>query len=285
MITAMRIAVTGAAGGLGGQVVDLLAAGGEHEVVAVARRPLPAHPAPAVRRAVADYEDPAALRAALAGAEVLVLVSSDGPVGGVARHHEHLVGAAVACEVEHVVVLSGLDADAASPFCYAWTAAHLERLVRDAGCSCSIARAAIYTEFFRRWPLAGRATGELRLPIGDARLSLVSRDDVGRCLAALAVRAPSGGIHALTGRAAHDLDELAAIAARTWDVPMRYVPLTPHHYADEAAAAGEEPWWLYAFSSMFAAIREGRWTAVSDEVERLTGAPPEPVAAVLARAA
>src|SRR5262249_55212453 len=74
---AMRIAVTGAAGRLGGQVAEILAATGDHQVVAVSRRPA-AGPAPGPRltAAVAGYADLPALRAALRGVDTLVFVSS-----------------------------------------------------------------------------------------------------------------------------------------------------------------------------------------------------------------
>ena len=46
---------------------------------------------------------------------------------------------------------------------------------------------------------------------------------------------------------------------------------------------GEDPWWIYAYSSMFASIRDQRWAAVSADTEHLTGHPPAPVRTVLAR--
>lgn len=276
----MRIAVTGAGGQLGGQIAELLAAPGEHEVVGVVRRPLPDRPG--IRWALADYDDPVALREALRGADTLVFVNSDGPITDVMRHHAHIIDAAAACGVAHVAALSSLDADPASPFCYAHMAGRTERMLQESGCGFTIARAAIYVEFFARWLTAARASGQIRLPAGDSRLSLVARADVGSCLAALAPAAPTGRTHAITGPEALGVHELAAVAAATWGAPIEYVALTPHDYAAETAAAGEDAWWLYAFSSMFAAIREDRWAEVTDDARQLLGRPPAPVTAVLA---
>jgi NAD(P)H dehydrogenase (quinone) len=76
----LRIAVTGASGQVGGQVVRLLAAEQPHEIVALSRRGLPSRRWPARASAhAADYSDPQALGAALRGADTLVFVSSDGP--------------------------------------------------------------------------------------------------------------------------------------------------------------------------------------------------------------
>src|SRR4051794_29856471 len=114
----MRIAVTGAGGAGGGQVVELLAAEPGHEVMGLGRRELRSSLAATV---VADYADVAALRVALSGVDALVFVSSDGEAAKVLVHHENVVHAAAESGVEHVVALSGLDADVRSPFCYAFT--------------------------------------------------------------------------------------------------------------------------------------------------------------------
>jgi NAD(P)-dependent dehydrogenase (short-subunit alcohol dehydrogenase family) len=93
----LRIAVTGAGGRLGGQVVRLLAAEQAHQVVvALTRRePPPERHLANARMVAADYADPAALRAALRGVEVLVFVSSDGEAARVLLHHQNVVRAAV----------------------------------------------------------------------------------------------------------------------------------------------------------------------------------------------
>lgn len=94
----MRIAVTGGTGRIGAPVVQLLSGDGRHDVVPLSSRTAP-------------YDDPAALRAALDGADTLVFVSSDGEAARVVVHHRNVLDAAIRCGVGHVVLLSGLDAD------------------------------------------------------------------------------------------------------------------------------------------------------------------------------
>jgi NAD(P)H dehydrogenase (quinone) len=119
-----------------------------------------------------------------------------------------------------------------------------------------------------------RATGEIRLPAAGGRLSLVSRDDVGRCLAALAVAPPTSRHHNVTGPDSLDLDTVAMVTEREWQTPIQYADISPAAFIAELATAGEDPWWIYAYSTMFASVREQRWAAVSGEVSQLTGRDP-----------
>jgi NAD(P)H dehydrogenase (quinone) len=278
----MRIAVTGANGRIGGQVVDLLAADGKHEVVAVSRRETNAVRAH-VTNAIADYEDVAALRAGLRDVDTLILVSSDGEATKVLVHHQNVIRAAADSGVGHIVALSGLDADLASPFCYAVTYGYTERLLADIPCTISVARASIYTEFFMTWLIQARTSGQLRLPAGSGRISLVSRSDVARCLAALASAAPTGRDHEITGPEALDGHAIAAIAQEEWNTQIDYVDLPPAEYRAEIARAGEDAWWEYAYSTMFDSVREQRWEAVTEDVFKLTERAPTPVRELLSQ--
>jgi NAD(P)H dehydrogenase (quinone) len=276
----LRIAVTGANGRIGGQVVRQVAAEQRHDVIALSRRALPYCP-PGVSVRAADYADPEALAAALRGVDTLVFVSGDGPVAQVMVQHENVIRAADASGVGHIVALSGLDADVSSPFCYAVSYGYTERLLAESSCAVSIARASIYAEFFAGFLAEARAGDQLRLPAADGRISLVSRGDVARCLAALALAPASGRHHDITGPQSLDLPAIAAAGAR--GTPIIYTDITPGEHCVRMAAAGEDPWWMYAFSSMFASIREQRWAAVSGEVRRLTGHRPEPAGIAFAR--
>ena len=92
----------------------------------------------------------------------------------------------------------------------------------------------------------------------------------------------SGRHHDITGPESLDLVTTSALAAREWGAALEYVGITPAEHCAEMAIGGEDPWWMYAYSTMFASIREQRWAAVSDEVRRLTGCSPAPVRKTLA---
>ncbi|MBW9214607.1 NAD(P)H-binding protein [Mumia sp. zg.B53] len=270
--TRSRIAVMGSTGRLGGQVVRALAGSAEHEVVALARTPA-YDGGGKVQSVHADYDDPDSLRTALVGVDTLVFVSSDGEAARMMTHHRNVVEAIVASDVAHVVYLSGLDVDLSSPFCYAYTNGTTEELLARTGCGLSVVRASIFTEFFAGLVARARPSGELRLPAGDAQVSLVSREDVARCLAALATT-PTGRSHDVTGPVALGMAEVAEVAERAWGTPVSYVDVPPTTFGAELAASGEDPWWTYAYASLFASIRQRRWEAVSEEVRALTGRAP-----------
>jgi len=233
----MRIAVTGSTGRIGGRVVQLLAEAGQPDIVGLSSRNAP-------------YDDPAALRAALAGVDTLVFVSSDGEAARVIVHHRNVIDAAVHCGVRHVVLLSGIDVDPASPFCYAFTNGDTERMLRDSGCQYSIVRAGLFTEFFEGLIRQVAMDGVVAIPAGE--VSLVRRAEVARRLAELALQGPSNRHHDV----AEPAQPVRSVVA---EVGYSYVDTTLAEFAIALHRLGEEPWWIYAYTSMLEAVRQGRW--------------------------
>ena len=222
----MRIAVTGASGQIGSQVVRLLAGEQAHQVVALSRRVLPSGRWPAgVSARAADYADLEALSTALRGADTLVFVSSDGPVAQVMVHHHNVIRAARASGVAHIVALSGLDADPCSPFCYAVSYGYTERLLAGSGCLVSIARASIYSEFFTGFLTRARAGGQVRLPAADGRISLVSRRPPGTSEEPYTCRTcPPTGPTASLSRRGHRQDDLLPSATTSTSTATSTLP-------------------------------------------------------------
>lgn len=278
----MRIAVTAANGSMGRRIVQLLATGTDHEVVAVTRRPFDGPELPNVATELADYSDASALQRAFDAVDTLIFISSDGPAANVILHHQNIVTAAEAAGIRQVAALSSIDADLASPFCYAVTNGRTEQLLEESDMAHSVVRASIFGEFFSTAFLAkAKVTGEIRIPAADAGIALVSRDDVADALAMRALLGPSAAPTDITGPEALDGRAVAAIANDVWNRPVKYVEVPPERFALDLTCDGMDPWWTYAFVSMFESIRQRRWETVSGEVEALTGRPAMPLSAIL----
>jgi NAD(P)H dehydrogenase (quinone) len=255
------IGVTGATGGVGSRVVrHLLARADRPEVVALSRQD-------------ADYDDPASLREAFTGLETLVFISSDGVAETIRRHHEHVVAAIAAAGVEHVVYTSILDIARDSRFYYSPGHRETEAWLTAAGVRTCFARTSIFADFFVETWLASSA---LAVPAAGGGMSLVTRDDTARALAAAAASGHEG-ILDLTGPEALTAAEIAAIAG------LDHEALDDAEYRRRLTADGNPAWLVEAFASMFASVREGRFSAVSDDIPRLTGEPQEPFAGFLSR--
>ncbi len=259
-------------------MVRLIAGQADADVVAISRRPA-VFPGSVLTRP-ADYGHLDTLRSSLADVDTLVFISSDGEATRVLAHHLNVVTAARDCGVGHIVALSSVDADIHSPFCYALTNGYTEQAVRDSGCGFCIVRASLFTEFICHFLTPARSTGQISVPAGAGRVGMVSRTDVGRCMSALALSAPSGRFHEVTGSSALDMTAVAANAAEAWERPVQYQPIGAAEHITQMASS-EDPWLMYAYSSMFASIREQRWDRVTDEVQQLTGQAPLALADIL----
>ncbi len=268
----MTVAVTGATGNLGSRVVhELLGRGGP--VVALARRPAAIAPRRDLVARYADYDDPASLRAALAGVDTLVFISSDGVADSVGRHHEHVVAASIEAGVRRVVYTSIVDDQPDSRFYYAAGHRATEARLAASGLRHLIARTSIFADFFvDTWLAPALRDGVLALSDGGAGMSLVTCDDVAAALAA-ATLGDRDGVIRLTGPDALTAAQIAEVAGAAAGCPLPYVPLDDAGYRRRLAADRLPDWLIEAYASMFTSVREGRFAAVSADVETLTGHP------------
>jgi len=277
------ILVTGATGHVGRAVVSSLASRG-HEVAALVRKPEAAQSrlpqATALR--VGDYEDASALKAAFAGIDRLVLISSDGAADTVTRHHANAIAAAAAAGVHHITFTSIIDIGETSPFYYAPAYRDAERRLAACGVPSTILRCGLYTDFILDTWLAP-ASGELALPVGQGLVAPVSRDDVAAAVAAAAGADTSRALYTITGDRPLGFDAIAAFYAEATGQPLRYRPCVLGDYLASASARLAEPW-PQAFSSLCASIAEGRYAVTSSDFTALVGKPPESFQDFLVRA-
>jgi NAD(P)H dehydrogenase (quinone) len=271
------ILVTGASGYVGGAALRRLSAMG-HPVAGIARDPRKAaHNLPVgIPIRIADYDDRSSLESAFEGVTRLLFVASDGDGRDVMRHHANVIDAAAASGVEHVAFTSIIDVDETSPFYFAPVYRDAERRLAELGLGCTILRCGLYSDFLlSRWVEPARSTGRLSVPVGQACIAPVSRDDVAAAAAAAIVsRHHCGKVYELTGPRSHSFDEIAGLASGCSGVPIRYAACSPSDYLQRAWTEMRDPW-PHAFASLCASITQGRYGQVSPDIEGLLGRPAE----------
>jgi len=130
-----------------------------------------------------------------------------------------------------------------------------------------------------------RESGTLALPFGAGRTSPVAVDDVARVVATV-LRDPAphvGHVYELTGPRALDMVGVAEEFSRALGRPVSYVDVPPDRWrAEVLAKAGLPPHTEEHVATMARLHRENRYDRATDDVERLTGVPPQAIEAFVA---
>ena len=264
------IAVTGVTGRIGGAVAT------ELQDLTPRLRLLVRNPSRAPRLegqlAVADYSDAAASREALAGVDVLFMVSA-GESPERVQQHEVFVDAAAAAGVKHIVYTSFLGAKPDATFTLARDHWYTEQHIRESGIVWTFLRDSFYLDFF---PEVVGENGVIRGPAGNGRVGAVSREDVARsATAVLRNPAPHAGCaYDMTGPQALSLNDIARIIGEVWGKPVTYQDESLEEAYASRAHYGAPGWEVDAWVSTYTAIALGELDVVSDSVQSLTGRPP-----------
>jgi uncharacterized protein YbjT (DUF2867 family) len=130
-----------------------------------------------------------------------------------------------------------------------------------------------------------RENGTIALPFGNGRTSPIAVDDVARVLSTV-LRDPAphiGHVYELTGPRAVDMTEMAEEFARALGRPVSYVDVPLERWrAEVLAKAGLPPHTEQHIATMARLHRENRYDRASDDVERVTGIPPQTIEAFVA---
>jgi uncharacterized protein YbjT (DUF2867 family) len=272
------IAVTGSTGRVGGRVARLLADSGAEQRLVV-RDPARAPRLEGAEVVVASYVDTDAVRRALDGVDVALMVSGAEAEDRLEQHRAFIEGARQA-GVGHVVYTSFLGAAPDSVFTLARDHWATEQILAGSGMAWTCLRDNFYADVM---PGYVGADGALRGPAGDGRVSLLAAADVADVAVAV-LRDPSphrDTSYPLTGPEALSFSEIAAVIAEVTGHPTTYVAETVEQAYASRAVYDAPPWQVDSWVSTYTAIASGGLAEVSPWVHDLTGHAPRDLRTVL----
>jgi NAD(P)H dehydrogenase (quinone) len=274
--------VTGASGHLGQRVITHLLdtlkvpAG---RIVAVTRKPegLAALTGRGVTVRRAEFEDPASLATAFAGARRLLLISTDAidRPGRRLAQHKNAIDAAAKAGVKHVVYTS-MPLPEGSPLLIAPDHEGTEKALAASPMSWTILRNCWYMEnLFLSLP-AALASGQWYSAAGDGKVAYIARNDLASAAAAVLASADTSRTTlTLTGSEAFSTEEVATKVAAAVGKPLTVIQVPLEGLIQGMVAATGMPVAMAAvFASFDTNTKAGRVAAVTGDFEKLTGVAP-----------
>jgi NAD(P)H dehydrogenase (quinone) len=236
----------------------------------------------------ADFDDPASLRAAFAGGQKMLLIST-ARVGTRVGQHKNAIDAAVAAGVKHIAYTSVLNAHrpdnpAIVKLDHRATEEHLER----SGASWTLLRDSQYSEAIALAMVPpALAMGRKPENAGEGRVAFVSRDDCVACATEVLVQSGhENRAYEITGPELLSIPQALKMASEIAGKPIVVEPVdddqmfayfdslgVPRH-ASDIVPAGPIPWSSEDMVTFAKSIREGFFDVRTDHVERITGKKP-----------
>ncbi len=274
------IVITGATGALNGATVDhLLDRLPAGQLAVVARDPSRAQRFADLGVEVrhGDYAEPASLPAAFAGADQLLLVSSNDPQADAVALHAAAIDAAVAAEVARILYTSHQGAHPATPFGPGRDHAQTEQLLADSGVPWTSLRNGFYLHSIR-WLLgAWRETGVIAVP-GDGPVSWTAREDAAEVAAVILTSGdPFDGPVTLTADAAPTFADIAETATEITGRTVRLELVEPDAWLAAQVAAGQPETVARFLVDMYRAAHGGFFAGTDPLLAKLLGRQPRTV--------
>jgi NAD(P)H dehydrogenase (quinone) len=272
-----KLFITGATGTIGKALVEELAtAGADYRICSRDPEKVAALGEGGQPGAVADFADPASLDAAMDGASVVFLLSSQHP--DQATLQGNVVTAAKNAGVRHIVKVSGGSAvtgPSTGSFVGAMHA-QTEQQIVDSGLAWTFLRPNYFMQNFLSLAEPIR-NGKLPVPLPDQRMAIVDARDVGAVAAAI-LRDPdphAGKAYDVTGPESLDFAEIARRLGAALGHDVTHVA-PPVEAAVEGLKAKGAPEWLQRHVAEIMVIfgSDESVAQPTSVVQDLTGRPP-----------
>ena len=284
--TSPRLLVTGASGQLGRRVVELLLAQGISNIIATTRNPegLADLAARGVDVRKADFDEEEGLAEAFAGAERLLLVSTDavGQPGKRFLQHNAAIDAAAKAGVKHLVYTSLTHPVTDSPVLLAPDHIKTELALEASGLGYTALRNNLYTDLLLMSLPAAIGMGQLFSAAGEEGAAYVTREDCARAAAA-ALSSDFEGKRQLeiSGPQVVTYAALAEMASELSSTKVTHVPIQPHVLKAGMIQNGVPEVIADLMVSFEEGMAKGLFAPATDAVAELTGEQPMTVKSFL----
>lgn len=283
-----NIVITGANGQLGRLVIaELLKAVPQAHLIGLVRDTAAAQDLAArgIELRAANYDDPASVAAALAGADKVLLISSS-EVGRRAPQHRNVIDAAKAVGVKLLGYTSLLRADTST---LALAAEHkeTEAYLRASGLPFVVLRNGWYTENYTGNIGAALAHGAVLGAAREGRISSAARADYAAAAAAVLASAPAsqaGKVYELAGDTGYTLAQYAAEIAKQSGKAMIYKDLPEAGYKAALQSVGVPEAYADIYAESDAKAADGALDDSGHVLSHLIGRPTTPLAKSVADA-
>ena len=175
--------------------------------------------------------------------------------------------------VRQIVKLSAIGVDdATQPTAIKGHAAN-EQHIRESGLGFTFLRPNSFMQnFITYFP---PRNGAIYLPWGNGTASFVDTRDIARVAAeVLASDGHAARIYTLTGPATLGIAEVALILSEVTGHEFKYVDVPEAAARDGMVQAGMAQWQVELVMELHAVNKQNRWSTVTSDIEKVTGAPP-----------
>ncbi len=263
------IVLTGATGTIGSALSEQLSKAGTKFRV-IARNPGKAKKDPNVEIVQAAYDDKAALDTAFKGATKAFLLTNSVPES--VGWHKNLVDAAKKNGVKHVVRLSVLGADKASPVKLATWHAESDAYLQSAGLPWTLIQPTYFMQNFMGQIATIKKDGAMYGAAGEGKIAAIDARDIA-AVAAKVLREDghAGKTYQLTGKEPLSHAEVGAKLSKLIGKTVKYVNLTPEQFKGGLVSAGLPDWYAQDFTTMHQFIGQGGMASVIPTTGELLG--------------
>lgn len=264
------ILVTGAPGNVGSDLVRLLLEAKAPVRVGARRPERVRQELPGAEPVLFDFEQPSSWDAALEGVARIFLVRPP-PISDVKRVINPFLDRAQARGVRHVVFLSLLGAEKNPVVPHAKIEKHLKQI----GMPSTLLRPTYFMQNFSTTYRAMIARGEIGIPAGGGKMSLIDARDISAVAAKTLLEDRwIGQAPTLTGSEAYDFGEMAEILSRVLGRPVKYTRPSVFAYRRAMKAEGMPGAMINVTTAMYLLAWAGLSAGLTGETEAILGRPP-----------